>query len=39
MLTASDHAASMGGSQVYLKAGEQMSVEDHPESRLHGIGQ
>ena len=28
MLTASDHAASMGGSQVYLKAGEQMSVED-----------
>ena len=28
MLSASDHAASMGGSQVYLKAGEQMSVED-----------
>ena len=28
MLSASDHAASMGGNQVYLKAGEQMSVED-----------
>ena len=28
MLSASEHAASMGGSQVYLKAGEQMSVED-----------
>ena len=28
MLTASDHAASMGGSQIYLKAGEQMSVRD-----------
>ena len=28
MLSASDHAASMGGSQVYIKAGEQMSVED-----------
>ena len=27
-LTASDYAASMGGSQVYLKAGEQMSVAD-----------
>ena len=27
-LSASEHAASMGGSQVYLKAGEQMSVED-----------
>lgn len=28
MLSASDHAASMGGSQVYIKAGEQLSVED-----------
>ena len=28
VLTASAHAASMGGSQVYLKAGEQMTVED-----------
>jgi D-alanyl-D-alanine carboxypeptidase (penicillin-binding protein 5/6) len=28
MLSTSEHAASMGGSQVYLKAGEQMSVED-----------
>ncbi len=28
VLTASDHAASMGGSQVYLRAGEQMTVED-----------
>lgn len=27
-LTASDHAASMGGRQVYLKAGEQMTVRD-----------
>ena len=27
-VTASAHAASMGGSQVYLKEGEQMSVED-----------
>lgn len=28
VLSASDHAASMGGSQVYIKAGEQMTVED-----------
>lgn len=28
MVTASANAASMGGSQVYLKEGEQMSVED-----------
>ncbi len=28
MVTASAHAASMGGSQIYLKEGEQMSVED-----------
>ena len=28
MLSASEHAASMGGSQVYLKAGEQMCVSD-----------
>ena len=28
MVTTSAHAASMGGSQVYLKEGEQMSVED-----------
>ena len=28
LLSASEHAASMGGSQVYLKAGEQMTVED-----------
>lgn len=28
MVTASAHAASMGGSQVYLKEGETMSVED-----------
>lgn len=28
MLTASDHAASMGGTQVFLEVGEQMSVED-----------
>lgn len=28
MVTASEHAASMGGSQIYLKVGEQMSVED-----------
>lgn len=27
-VTASAHAASMGGSQIYLKEGEQMSVED-----------
>lgn len=27
-LTASDHAASMGGTQVFLEVGEQMSVED-----------
>ena len=28
MVTVSDHAASMGGSQVYLEPGEQMSVKD-----------
>lgn len=28
MVTASDYASSMGGSQIFLKAGEQMSVED-----------
>lgn len=28
MVTASEHACSMGGSQIYLKVGEQMSVED-----------
>ena len=28
MLTASAHAASMGGTQVFLEVGEQMSVED-----------
>ena len=28
MVTVSAHAASMGGSQVYLKEGEQMSVDD-----------
>ena len=28
MVTASAYAASMGGSQVYLKEGEQMTVED-----------
>ena len=28
MVTVSDHAASMGGSQVYLEPGEQMSVRD-----------
>ncbi len=28
MLTASDHAASMGGTQVFLEVGEQMSTED-----------
>ncbi|MBQ7365016.1 MAG: D-alanyl-D-alanine carboxypeptidase, partial [Clostridia bacterium] len=27
-VTVSEHAAKMGGSQVYLEAGEQMSVED-----------
>lgn len=27
-VSVSEHAASMGGSQVYLKVGEQMSVED-----------
>lgn len=28
MVTTSEHAASMGGSQVYLEVGEQMSVDD-----------
>ena len=28
MVTASEHACSMGGSQIYLEPGEQMSVED-----------
>ena len=28
MVSVSAHAASMGGSQVYLKEGEQMSVDD-----------
>lgn len=28
MVTASEHASSMGGSQVYLKVGEEMSVEE-----------
>lgn len=27
-LTASEHAASMGGSQIFLEAGEEMSVDD-----------
>lgn len=28
MVSVSEHAASMGGSQIYLEVGEQMSVED-----------
>ena len=28
MISASEHACSMGGSQIYLEVGEQMSVED-----------
>jgi len=28
VVTTSEHAASMGGSQIYLEAGEKMSVED-----------
>lgn len=28
MVSASEHACSMGGSQIYLEVGEQMSVED-----------
>ena len=28
MVSASEHACSMGGSQIYLEAGEQMSVEE-----------
>ena len=28
MITTSEHAASMGGSQIFLEAGEKMSVED-----------
>ena len=28
LVTASEHAASIGGSQVYLEAGEQMSIRD-----------
>ena len=28
MVTASEHAASMGGSQIFLEVGEQMTVED-----------
>ena len=28
MVTTSNHAASMGGSQIFLSVGEQMSVED-----------
>ena len=28
MITASEHAASMGGSQIFLEVGEKMSVED-----------
>lgn len=28
MVTASEHAASMGGSQIFLEAGEEMTVED-----------
>lgn len=28
MITTSEHAASMGGSQIFLEVGEQMSVED-----------
>lgn len=28
MITASEHAASMGGSQIYLKVGEQFSLDD-----------
>lgn len=28
MITTSEHAASMGGSQIFLEVGEQMTVED-----------
>ena len=28
MITTSEHASSMGGSQIFLKVGEKMSVED-----------
>ena len=28
MVTASENASSMGGSQIFLQTGEQMSVED-----------
>ncbi len=35
-VTCSDHAASMGGSQIYLEPGEQMSVEDLMKSVVLG---
>jgi D-alanyl-D-alanine carboxypeptidase (penicillin-binding protein 5/6) len=28
MITTSEHASSMGGSQIFLSVGEQMSVDD-----------
>lgn len=36
MVTCSDHAASMGGSQIYLEPGEQMSVRDMLKSVVLG---
>ena len=38
MITASEHAASMGGSQIFLEVGEQMSVEDMVKGIAIGSG-
>lgn len=38
MITASEHAASMGGSQIFLSVGEQMSVEDMVKGICIGSG-
>lgn len=38
MITASEHAASMGGSQIFLEVGEQMSVEDMVKGICIGSG-
>lgn len=38
LITASEHAASMGGSQIFLEVGEQMTVEDMVKGICIGSG-
>ena len=37
MVTVSDYAASMGGSQIFLSAGEQITVEDLLKADVRGL--